>query len=156
MEEYIYVNGTDKNCVNAIYRILLRCGLHMLGQGLFHWIKPYPKRAIATDCDSNKVVLVKDTTSGKFTSTFQMSIKSNNILHVRKIATDPHFEGKGIGKKNMRYMEDYASVHGCTKISLDVYKKSMRAVNFYKKCGFVIVGETKARFFSEYIMEKVL
>ena len=156
MEEYIYVNGTDKEYVNAIYRILLRCGLHMLGQGLFHWIKPYPKRAIANNCNSNKVVIVKDKTSGKFTSTFQMSIKDNNVLHVRKIATDPHFEGKGIGKKNMRYMEEYASVHGCTKISLDVYKKSMHAVHFYKKCGLVIVGETKARFFSEYIMENVL
>lgn len=156
MEEYIYVNRTDKKYVNAIYRILLRCGLHMLGQGLFHWIKPYSKRAIANDCDSKIVVLVKDTTSGKFTSTFQMSIKEDGVLYVRKIATDPHFEGKGIGKKNMHYMEEYASEHGCKRICLDVYKKSMRAVNFYKVCGFTIVGETKARFFSEYIMEKNL
>lgn len=156
MEEYIYVNSSDKDYVNAIYWILLKCGLHMFMQGMFHWVKPYSRQAIANDCDSQKVVIVKDKTSGKFTSTFQMSKKSDGILYVRKIATDPHYEGKGFGKKNMRYMEEYASEHGCKKICLDVYKKSMRAVNFYKRCGFTIVGETKARFFSEYIMEKVL
>jgi spore coat assembly protein len=40
------------------------------------------------------------------------------------------------------------------KKCLDVYKKSPRAVNFYKKNGFKIVGETKAKIFSEFIMEK--
>ena len=156
MEEYITVSSTEKDYINAIYRILFKCGLHMLRQGLFHWVKPYSKRAIENDCDSQKVVIVKDKTSGRFTSTFQMLKKSDGVLYVRKIATDPDFEGKGIGKKNMRYIEEYASEHGYKRICLDVYKKSSRAVNFYKRCGFTIIGETKARFFSEYVMEKVL
>ena len=156
MEEYIYVKSTDEGYINEIYKILLRCGLNMLKQGLFHWLKPYPKSAIKHDCNTKQVVLVKDLETGIFTSTFQMFINEDNNLYVRKIATSPHVEGKGLGKKNMRYMETYAKGHGCSKICLDVYKKSTRAVNFYKKNGFKIVGERRARFFSEYVMEKII
>lgn len=154
MEEYIFVKSTDKEYIDEIYKILFRCGIHMLKQGLFHWLRPYSKDAIMRDCNTKQVVLVKDQSTGMYTSTFQMFINEENNLYVRKIATSPNVEGKGIGRKNMQYMEVYAKEHGCTKICLDVYKKSPRAVNFYKKFGFKIVGETKARIFSEFIMEK--
>lgn len=126
----------------------------MMKQGLFHWLKPYSKNAIKHDCDTKVVVLVKDNGTGMYTSTFQMYVVEQKKMFVRKIATSPNVEGKGIGRKNMLYMESYAKEHGCSKICLDVYKRSRRAVNFYKKFGFKITGERKARFFSEFIMEK--
>lgn len=156
MEEYILVKSTDKEYVNEIYKILFRCGVHMLKQGMFHWLKPYSIKAIMNDCITNQVVLVKDKETGMYTSTFQMYVTKDNSLYVRKIATNPNVEGKGIGKKNMQYMETHAKKCGCLKLCLDVYKKSSRAVNFYKKLGFEIIGERKSRFFSEYIMEKDL
>lgn len=156
MEEYIFVKSKDKEYINEIYKILFRCGIHMFKQGLFHWLKPYSKKSIKHDCDTNLVVLVKDLETASYTSTFQICLNDNNILYVRKLATIPHAEGKGIGKKNMQYMEVYAKEHGCSKICLDVYKNSFRAVNFYRKYGFKIIGEKKTRFFSEYIMEKII
>ena len=156
MEEYIYVKSFDKEYINEIYKILFRCGIHMLKQGLFHWVKPYSKNAIKHDCETKQVVLVKDKGTGVYTSTFQMYVNEENNLYVRKIATNPNVEGMGIGKKNMLYMETYAKKCGCSKLCLDVYKKSSRAINFYKKNGFKIVGERKARLFSEFIMEKKL
>lgn len=156
MEEYIFVKSCDKEYINEIYKILLRCGFHMLRQGMMHWIKPYSKNAIIHDCNTKKVVIVKDQETGMYTSTFQMYMNEENNLYVRKIATNPDNEGKGIGRKNMQYMEAYAKSHGCHKICLDVYKKSSRAINFYSKLGFKIVGERQARFFSEFIMEKCI
>lgn len=154
MEEFIIVRPDDEQYVNEIYNILFRCGMHMVKQGMFHWLKPYPKSAIKNDCDTKTVVLVKDQESGVYTSTFQMYINDEGNLFVRKIATRPDHEGRGIGKRNMQYMEDYAKEKGCPKVCLDVYKKSQRAIGLYKKHGFVITGETKANFFSEYLMEK--
>lgn len=156
MEKYIFVKSCDKEYINEIYKILLRCGFHMLKQGMLHWIKPYSKNAIMHDCDTKLVVLVKDPEANMYTSTFQMYVNEENNLYVRKIATNPKVEGKGIGRKNMQFMEEYAKEHGCPKICLDVYKKSSRAVSFYKKFGFNIIGERKARFFNEFIMEKFL
>lgn len=156
MEEYIIVKPSDEQYINEIYKILFRCGIHMVKQGLFHWLKPYPKSAIKNDCETKTVVLVKDQSTGVFTSTFQMYVNGEGNLFVRKIATRPDHEGRGIGKRNMQYMVDYAKEKECPKVCLDVYKKSPRAVGFYKKFGFVVTGETKARFFSEYVMEKVV
>lgn len=156
MDEYIFVRSTDKEYINEIYKILFRCGMHMLKQGLFHWVKPYSKNAIKHDCETKQVVLVKDKDTGMYTSTFQMYVNEDYNLYVRKIATSPNVEGKGFGKNNMRYMEAYAKMNGCHKLCLGVYKKSTRAVTFYIKNGFEIIGERKARLFSEYIMEKKL
>lgn len=156
MDEYILVKSSDKEYVNEIYKILFRCGMHMLKQGLFHWVRPYSKNAIKHDCETKQVVLVKDRDTGMHTSTFQMYVNEDNNLYVRKIATTPNAEGKGIGRKNMQYMEDYAKKCGCNKLCLDVYKKSSRAICFYEKNGFKIIGERKARLFSEFVMEKNL
>lgn len=156
MEEYILVKSTDEQYVNEIYKILFRCGMNMVRQFMFHWLKPYSKTAIKNDCDTKTVILVKDKTTGEFSSTFQMYVNGEGNLYVRKIATRPDYEGKGIGRKNMQYMVNYAKEKYCPKVCLDVYKKSPRAVGFYKKVGFVVTGETKARFFSEYIMEKTV
>lgn len=154
MEEYIFVKSSDKEYINEIYNILFRCGIHMLKQGMLHWLKPYSRQNIKRDCDTKQVVLVKDVETGMYTSTFQMFVNEENNLYVRKLATNPKVEGKGIGRKNMMFMIAYAKEQGCPKVCLDVYKKSPRAVNFYKKLGFEIVGERKARLFSEFIMEK--
>lgn len=154
MDEFITVNSADKQYIIQIYKILLYCGLNMAKHGLFHWLKPYSKHKLRNDCNTNTVVLVKDITSGEYSSTFQMLVNEDGNLCVRKIATRPDFEGKGIGRKNMKYIEAYAKKKDCHYISLDVYKKSTRAVDFYKKLGFVIIGETKDRFFNVYLMEK--
>lgn len=156
MEEYIRVNRDDDAYINEIYKILFRCGINMSKKLMFHWLKPYSKSLIKNDCNTNNVILVKDKTTGRYTSTFQMFVNEHGNLYVRKIATSPEFEGMGIGRRNMQYMEAYAREQGCPKICLDVYKKSLRAIKFYEKIGFVVVGEKKARFFSEYIMEKVI
>lgn len=156
MEEYIVVKPTDGNYINEIYKILFLCGLNMAKQFLFHWIKPYSKAAIKKDCETKTVIIVKDKSTGIYTSTFQMYVNDDGNLYVRKIATRPDHEGKGIGKRNMQYMVAYAKDKGCSKVCLDVYKKSPRAVGFYKKFGFVVTGETTSRFFSEYIMEKTV
>lgn len=156
MNDFIFVKSTDEHYIDAIFKILFRCGLNLAKKGMFHWIKPYSKQNIRKDCNLMSVILVKDSVSGDYTSTFQMDVRKDGNLYVRKIATDPKYEGLGIGRRNMQYMEDFAHKQGCSKLSLDVYKKSHRAVGFYKKLGFEIIGETKAHFFSEYIMEKVI
>lgn len=154
--EYIFVKSSDKELVNAIYQILFRCGIKMAKQFLFHWIPPYSKRAILKACDTKYVVIVKDNGLNAFTSTFQMSVQDDKSLYVGKIATDPKFEGRGIGKTNMLFMEQFAKGKGCSSIKLDVYDKSKRAVRFYERNGFEIVGEKRSVRFKELIMSKRL
>lgn len=152
--EYIFVKPSDKDLINAIHRILSRCGINMAKKFLFHWIPPYSKSAIRRDCESKFVVLVKDNVRNEYTSTFQMELVEDGYLYVGKIATDPKFEGTGIGKNNMLYMEAFATEKGCKSIKLDVYVKSNRAVVFYERNGFSIVGTKRSVRFREYVMIK--
>lgn len=152
--EYIFVKSSDKELVNAIYRILFRCGIKMAKQFLFHWIPPYSKRAIRNACESKYVVIVKDNVLKEFTSTFQMSVQEDKSLYVGKIATDPKFEGKGVGKTNMLFMEQFAKEKGCFSIKLDVYVKSKHAVTFYERNGFQTVGTKRSIRFKELVMQK--
>lgn len=159
MEEsikYIFVKDIDKELINVIHRILFRCGLKMARQFLFHWIPPYSKRAIRRDCRKKNVILVWDENLHDYTSTFQMTLTESKELYVGKIATAPQYEGKGIGRSNMLFMERFAQKHNCKKIELDVYAKSKHAISFYKRNGFKITGEKKTIRFKEYVMEKQL
>lgn len=153
-EKYIIVKSADAEYIDVIFKILRKCGYNMAKKFLFHWIPPYSKRKIQQDCEQKVVVLVRDEMQNAFTSTFQMYVNREGNLYVRKIATAPEYEGRGIGRRNMQYMETYARQHGCPKICLDVYSKSKGALSFYLHNGFKEVGTKRSIRFKEIIMEK--
>ena len=154
--QFIFVKPEDTVYVNAIYRILKRCGIALLKKGYFHWIPFYSKQAIRRDCSGKCVVLVKDLVSDMYTSTFQMSQMEDERLYLRKLATDPLFEGQGIAKENLVYVEAFARDHHCSKIRLDVYIRSKKVIALYEKVGFVVVGTKRSIRFKELIMEKTI
>lgn len=49
--------------------------------------------------------------------------------------------GKGIGARLMQHCLEAAEEAGCDTAWLDVWQKNPRAIAFYQKWGFVIVGE---------------
>lgn len=156
VEQYIIVNNTDTEYIDKVFRILRKCGYNMAKRFLFHWVPSYSRSRIRKDCDDKVVVLVYDEAINDYTSTFQMYINDEHNLYVRKIATSPEYEGKGIGRRNMQYMERYARQHNCSKLCLDVYSKSKGAISFYLHNGFIIIGTKRSVRFKELIMEKQL
>ena len=156
MDKHIVVNGNDTEYINVIYSILRKCGINMAFKGLFHWIPFYSKRAIKKDCENKVVILVWNEELNDYTSTFQMYKTNEGNLYIRKIATLPQYEGKGIGKRNLLYMEQYAVKNECPKILRDVYNKSKRAIAFYLHFGFQVIGIKHSIRFKELIMEKLI
>lgn len=126
----------------------------MARKGLFHWIPSYSRRAIRKDCMRNWVVLVYDKSLGAYTSTFQMVKMSDSEMYFRKLATLPEFEGRGIGRANLAYMESFAKMQGCSKASLDVYVKSTHAISLYRHLGYREIGTKRSVRFKELVMEK--
>lgn len=155
-EDYILVNKSDRKYIGIIHRILLKCGVKLASKGLFHWIPPYSCCAIRRDCELKNVVLVYDKSLGDYTSTFQMQIGKDGVLLLSKLATLPKYEGRGIGAKNLKHIEDFALSVGCDKICFDVYAKSRDALQFYRHHGYDEVGTKHSLRFKEVIMEKSL
>lgn len=77
--------------------------------------------------------------SDTFVFTDKGIIKGFFSLHGDTLAAmfvSPEFQGKGIGQKLMdkaKYLRN--------KLVLTVYKENAKSIDFYKKCGFVMIEE---------------
>jgi biotin carboxylase/N-acetylglutamate synthase-like GNAT family acetyltransferase len=153
--EYNILMGGDK--IKIVFQILSACGHDMYNnRGLEHWLPDYPIEAIEKDVKDKFVILVYDTLSGEYISTFQMYLESDDSLYIRKVATLPEWQGRGIGKKNMLFVNDFARKLHCKKVCLDVYDKSQESIDFYLHNGFKVTGKTKTRRFEVLLMERCL
>ena len=102
MDRFIIVDSQNSEYIGIIFHILRKCGYNMaLTKRLFHWIPSYSKRNIRRDCQPKTVVLVWNEELNDYTSTFQMYKNSDSSLYIRKIATLPQYEGKGIEVREM-------------------------------------------------------
>lgn len=67
-------------------------------------------------------------------------IKGKNPLEIRRIYASSSHIGKGVGRALIQAALDEARGRGCDCIWLGVWEKNPRAIDFYKKWGFVEVG----------------
>ena len=61
-------------------------------------------------------------------------------LEVRRIYASQDYIGKGVGKALMQSAIQEAKQRDCDSVWLGVWEKNPRAIEFYKKWGFVEVG----------------
>jgi diamine N-acetyltransferase len=87
-------------------------------------------------------------------------LKKTRALEIARFYADKEFIGKGIGKLLMEECLIIAKKREAKTIWLDVWQQNARAIKFYEKWGFKIVGDW---FFilgkdkqDDYIMEKLL
>src|SRR6185369_2257432 len=67
-------------------------------------------------------------------------IKGVKPLEIRRIYAAQEYIGKGVGKALMQASLDEARKRGCDCVWLGVWEKNPRAIDFYKKWGYVEVG----------------
>lgn len=150
----------DEEKIDEIYKIIKLSGENMFKtQNLTHWKTPYPKDSIKLDCENREVFLIKDIELNIYVHTFQLeftTVENEKIAYINKFATLPNASGKGIGKKSIKFIEEYCRDKEVYKIVLDVYDKSDHAIQFYKNRGFSITSSKPTKHFSVYIMEKIL
>ncbi|HEU4965023.1 MAG TPA: GNAT family N-acetyltransferase [Bacilli bacterium] len=66
-----------------------------------------------------------------------------------RIWIGPNYRGLGIGKRFMLYSIDWARAHGLRKFCLDVFSNNERAIDLYKKYGFIVEGRRRDQYFLE-------
>jgi diamine N-acetyltransferase len=67
-------------------------------------------------------------------------IKGRKPLEIRRIYASQEYIGKGVGRELMQASLAEARQRGCDCVWLGVWEKNPRAIEFYKKWGFVEVG----------------
>ncbi len=72
------------------------------------------------------------------------------------------YRGLGLGTAMMEYMIDWAKEHGLEKLTLGVFASNQRAINLYRKFGFVMEGmrakqyKINGHYVDEWLMAKFL
>lgn len=74
--------------------------------------------------------------------------EGNGILEIKNIATDPHFHGRGYGKKLLDFIEQrYSGQYTILQVGTG---DSLLTIPFYEKCGFVRTHVIKNFFADHY------
>jgi ribosomal protein S18 acetylase RimI-like enzyme len=68
------------------------------------------------------------------------SVIGRRPLEIVRFYSDTAWIGRGVGAALMTACLDYAAKQGCDTIWLDVWERNARAIAFYQKWGFVVVG----------------
>jgi len=70
-------------------------------------------------------------------------VKHGNQLYLGMFAVDPTIQNKGIGKKILLAAEEEARKQNCKSIDMTVISVRTELIDWYKRNGYVEVGEKK-------------
>jgi ribosomal protein S18 acetylase RimI-like enzyme len=70
-------------------------------------------------------------------------IKSNEVGEIRRIYVSHWWHGKGVGLQLMEASIEQLNEKSTRGVWLGVWEKNPRAIAFYKKLGFIVMGEHK-------------
>lgn len=62
--------------------------------------------------------------------------RDGEALIVHRLAVHPDHQGKGVGKRLLHFVEEYAKETGFSSVRLDVYSGNPGAVAFYRRSGY--------------------
>ncbi|CAG0934957.1 phosphinothricin acetyltransferase [Thermoflexales bacterium] len=68
------------------------------------------------------------------------AITGRHPLEIARFYSDKAWIGRGVGAALMSACLDCAARHSCDTIWLDVWERNARAIAFYQKWGFAVVG----------------
>lgn len=80
------------------------------------------------------------TLAGYFKLTF---LEKNQMVEIERIYVSQSFQGKKIGLEMMNFAFSQAKELKFQRIWLGVWEHNLKAIDFYKKLGFQIIGEKK-------------
>lgn len=131
-----------------ILEITKNCAVKMDAMGIYQWNENYPNRNAFIDDIKNSELLVF-TKGALLVGCIALCTKMDDVykdvkwltkdvksLYVHRLAVDPQFQKKGIGKKLMDYAEDFAKKNNFISIRLDTFSKNKNNMRFYERRGY--------------------
>ena len=134
--------------LTPILEITKNCAVKMDAMGIYQWNENYPNRNAFIDDIKNNELLVF-TKGALLVGCMALCTKMDDVykdvkwltkdvksLYVHRLAVDPQFQNKGIGKKLMDYAEDFAKKNNFISVRLDTFSKNKNNMRFYERRGY--------------------
>ncbi|EKQ56113.1 MULTISPECIES: GNAT family N-acetyltransferase [unclassified Clostridium] len=143
----------QKQDLSSILNIISNCIKYMESQGLYLWDEFYPNSGIIeNDIKREDCYVLK--TNGKCVAYVaineeqppeysQINWISNGrkVLVIHRLSVHPEFQGKGIAKKMLKFIEDFATKNNYSSIRLDAYSANENALRLYENFDYAKVGQ---------------
>ncbi len=140
------IRKTDAKEINEIVKVELGSGYHKVGSfdpmPMLKEIFQDKKEKIFVATEKNKII-------GYIGIRQEKQICELTLLAVLK-----EYQGKGIGKRLFEYALRIAKRNKSKKIILEVREGNLKAINLYRKQGFVVIGNRKVKKITKLKMEK--
>ena len=143
----------QKHDLSSILDIVSNCTKLMKSQGIYQWDEFYPNSdIIENDIKCGDSYVLKD--NGKCVGYFSMNEEEppeysqinwfsdgRKVLFTHRLSVDPEFQGKGIAKQVLRFIEDFAAKNNYSSIRFDAYSGNKKALKIYEDFHFKKVGQ---------------
>lgn len=146
MGKIVLAGTTD---LDRIMIMIKACAADLISKNIFQWSEKYPSRNIfKDDVERNVLYVFKDKSyiigCVALCSNKDLEYKDvkwltedNKNLYVHRLAVDPKFQKKGVGKSLMDFAENYAKAKDFKSIRLDTFSQNKRNNKFYKSRNYV-------------------
>lgn len=145
--------------IDAVLSLCRACSQNLLNNSLDQWDEIYPNREIFLNDIKNDSLFIAVPDNAKEImgcvvfneyqdpeyGEIQWRYNGEKIAVIHRLMVQPKYEGKGIAKSLVRFVEDLAQERQYDSVRLDVFQKNQRAVNFYHKLGYTVSGKVTFR-----------
>ena len=140
----------------------------MDAQGVFQWDELYPDEGILSE-DVSRGNMVIGTLESRIAVAFMLDYCEDsdyesadwryceqNIVVLHRLCVHPDFQGRGVARQTMDYLEREVRAHGIKTIRLDAFSQNPAALHLYESRGYRKAGEILYRKGLFYLYEKKL
>ena len=65
-------------------------------------------------------------------------------MKINSLGVLPAWRNRGIGRRSLRFLLDYAAAQGCSEATLEVRPSNVSAIGLYRAAGFKAVGRRRS------------
>jgi ribosomal protein S18 acetylase RimI-like enzyme len=125
----------------------------MEAQGIYQWNKAYPNLELINNDiktgtgyvireknDCIAYVAINEEQSAEY-SQIDWSIDASKVLVIHRLSVHPNSQGKGIARRLMDFIEDFAKRNQYSCIRLDAYSGNITALRLYDRMGYQRLGQ---------------
>lgn len=148
----------QKGDVPDVLDIISRCTKHMESQRIYQWDEAYPDaNIIEEDIESGHSYVIKD--KGRCIayaaineeieeeppehSQLKWSSDGRKVLFIHRLAVLPEYQGRGIAKKMLGFIEDFALKNDYSSTRLVAYGGNETALKLYENFGYKRAGQLR-------------
>ncbi len=142
----ISLRQATENDNNAVYSFKKAAFTHYVKKQYGHWDEAEQRKYHTERFASNniKIITVEQSAVG-----FVSVVSEFGCMKVHQLIIHPEHQGQGIGEQCMALIKHQASRKELP-VRLQVMKVNPRAMKFYLRIGFVLVGETETHYQMEF------